>query len=117
MVCGLDITKWLAWFLNCFSRALDDSQDTISIVITKAKFWQKHAQIFLNQRQQKVINKLLDAGPDGFVGGLTTRKYVAMTRTSRATAFREISDLLEKKILKIRKGRGRSTSYDIKCED
>ena len=96
---------------------MEDSQDTISIAINKAKFWQKHAQTLLNQRQQKVINKLLDVGPDGFEGGLTTRKYVGMTKTSRATAFREISDLLEKKILKARKGKGRSVSYDIIIED
>lgn len=96
---------------------MDDSEDIISIVINKTKFWQKHAQTILNKRQQKVINKLLDLGPDGFTGGLTTRKYVTMTKISRVTAFREISDLLNKNILKAREKRGRSTSYDIKFED
>jgi Fic family protein len=114
---NLDITRWLVWFLKCFSKALDDSHDTILLVINKAKFWQKHAQALLNKRQQKVINKLLDLGPGGFAGGLTTRKYVAMTKTSRVTAFREILDLLNKNILKAREKKGRSTSYDLKIED
>jgi len=57
---------------------------------------------------------LLDAGEGQFLGGLTTRKYVSLTKTSRATAFREISDLVEKKVLEQNvKGKGRSVSYDL----
>jgi Fic family protein len=56
---------------------------------------------------------LLDAGPGGFEGGLTTRKYVGMTRTSRATAQREIADLVLKGVIVKRPGGGRSTSYKL----
>ena len=65
------------------------------------------------KRQRKVINRLLDSGEGGFQGGLTTRKYVSLTKVSRATAFREIADLVEKKILQQRSGGGRSVSYDL----
>ncbi len=72
-----DITPWLVWFLECFSRAIDRSELLLSGVIRKASFWRMHAQTSLNERQHKVINRLLDAGPNGFEGGLTTRKYAS----------------------------------------
>ena len=110
----IDITSWLLWFLECYSRAIKDSEVTISKVLQKAMFWQNHSQTILSKNQQKVINRLLDAGRDGFAGGLSTRKYVAMTRVSRATAYRDINDLLKKKLLVQRKAKGRSVSYDLK---
>ena len=79
----------------------------------KARFRDRHAVAGLNPRQQKVINKLLDAGPGGFEGGLTNRKYVSMTRTSRETAKRDIAALVQRRILVRNQGGGRSVSYDL----
>jgi Fic family protein len=107
----LDITGWLEWFLLCYLRALEDSEMAISKVLKKAEFWRVHAQTELNKNQRKVINKLLEVGPEGFEGGLTTRKYVSMTRTSRATAYRDIVDMVKKGILFSNKNKGRSVSY------
>jgi len=112
-----EITLWLKWFLECFQRAVVDSQTLISKVLSKAEFWQQHGQTTLNDRQRKVINRLLDAGRDGFEGGLTTRKYVSMARVSRATAFREISDLVEKRILFQNEGKGRNANYGIRWRE
>ena len=109
----LDITEWLIWFLSCFLRALEDSEATISRVLKISEFWQLHAQTALNKNQRKVINRLMDVGPGGFIGGLTTRKYTAMTGASRATAYRDISDLMTKSILTQNKGKGRSVSYNL----
>jgi len=109
----VDITKWLLWFLDCYSRAIKDSELAISKTLQKAAFWNKHVQTTLNRNQKKVINRLLDEGPYGFIGGLSTRKYVAMTRVSRATAYRDINNLLQKNILKQRSAKGRSVSYDL----
>jgi len=109
----LDITDWLVWFFNCYSRAINDSKVSISKSLQKAAFWQKNAQTILNKNQQKVINRLLDAGPGGFAGGLTTRKYVAIAKVSRATAYRDITDLVNKKILIQHKTKGRSVYYEI----
>lgn len=109
----LDITDWLLWFLGCFERAIARSDKLIGKVLRKARFWEIHNQTELNQRQRKVVNRLLDAGPGGFDGGLTTRKYAAMTKSSRATSYREITGLLEKKILLRNPGKGRSASYDL----
>jgi len=108
-----DVTEWLIWYLKCFMKAVMKSDKIIGRVLIKADFWQEHAQDQINDRQKKVLNRMLDAGPGGFEGGLTTRKYVGMNKVSRATAFREISDMVEKKILRQMPGKGRSVHYDL----
>lgn len=108
-----DITEWLHWFLGCFRRAVNRSKMLLGLVLLKAKFWQQHKTDQLNDRQRKVIDRLLDAGPGGFEGGLTTRKYVSMAKTSRATAYREITDLVNKGILTQNPGKGRNVSYEL----
>ncbi len=108
-----DITEWLVWFLECFSGAIESAEKTVHNILIKSAFWNRHSRTLLNERQQKVINRLLDAGKGGFEGGLTTRKYVSMARVSRATAQREIRDLVEKRVLAPNPGGGRSTSYDL----
>jgi len=109
----LDITEWLSWFLKCYAGAIEDSEASILKALQKAAFWQKHAQTILNKNQQKVINRLLEAGPGGFEGDLSTRKYVAMTKISRATAYRDMDDLVKKKILVRSRAKGRSVSYKL----
>ena len=111
-----DVTAWLSWFLSCFQRALERSENLLENVAMKARFWQRIGNIPLSEHQRKVVNRLLDAGPEGFKGGLTTRKFASITHVSRATAYREISDLLSKKILKQNPGQGRNVSYDLNME-
>lgn len=108
-----DCTEWLLWFIACLERALIESHTILKIVLQKAAFWKYHAETPVNMRQQKVLNRLLDAGQTGFEGGLSTRKYAGMTKVSRATAWREIEDLLQKKMLCPLPGKGRSTAYAI----
>jgi Fic family protein len=67
--------------------------------------------------EQRICAAHLDAGRDGFEGGLTTSKYVSMARVSRATAFREISDLVEKRILLQNEGRDRNANYGIRSRE
>jgi Fic family protein len=111
-----DITSWIKWFLECMSRAILDSGKLLSNVMLKARFWQHYAQTGLKERQSKIINRLLEAGPGGFEGGLTNRKYAAMGHVSKATAQRELADLMQKDILRLNPSRGRSTSYDLYWE-
>ena len=111
-----DITAWLVWFLNCYTRAVEGASSIISHVLVKAKFWQHFSQVSLNEKQRKVINLLLDTGNGNFVGGLTTRKYVSIAKVSRATAFRDISDLLDKKILIQTPSKGRNIRYELNFE-
>ncbi len=106
---SLDITNWLDWFLNCLLRALESSQDVLQAVIFKHDFLNRNALLLENDRQKKVINKLLD----GIEGKLTSSKWAKMNKCSQDTALRDIQDLIEKGILKKSKSGGRSTSYEI----
>ncbi len=108
-----DITEWLKWFLECMNRAILNSNTLLKKIMTKARVWKEFAQIKLNERQIKVINRLLDAGAGGFEGGLKNKKYMGIAHTSRATAQRELADLVNKGILIKMPGGGRSVSYNI----
>ncbi|MBW2370397.1 MAG: Fic family protein [Deltaproteobacteria bacterium] len=112
-----DITQWLNWFLMCMTRAILNANNLLSNVMQKTRFWKRHAQTQLNNRQRKVINRLLETGPGGFEGGITNRKYAGMAHVSRATAQRELADLVAKGILKPNPGGGRSASYDMVWDD
>lgn len=106
---SMDITNWLTWFLQCLNRALEASGETLAVVLKKARFWERHATTILNQRQQLMLNKLLD----GFEGKLNTSKWAKITKTSPDTALRDIQDLMNKRILIKELGGGRSTSYQL----
>lgn len=112
-----EITEWLIWFLECMSRAILRSNELLCTVMQKTRFWKRHAQTDLNDRQRKAINRLLEAGIGGFEGGMTNRKYAGMTHISRATAQRELADLVGKGILRANPGGGRSASYDLVWDD
>jgi len=111
--CRVNVAQWYLWFIKCVTAAIERSQDIIANVFMRVDFWNRHAQTQLNERQKKVLNRILEAGPGNFVGGLTTRKYASIAKVSRATAFREIADMLDKKILRKLPGRGRSVHYDL----
>jgi Fic family protein len=108
----LDATPWLQWFLVQMEAAAKSSEHTVNRVVSKAQFWARHAEVTLNERQKKALNVLLDAGPQGFVGGMTNKKYASLTRTSPATAQRDLADLVEKGCL-VLTGAGRSVRYEL----
>lgn len=105
----IDITAWLVWFLECLGRALDNSDTTIETVLQKARLWQQLSGIALNERQTKMLNRLLDT----FEGKLTTSKWARMTRCSQDTATRDIKQLIDHGVLQKDAGGGRSTSYSL----
>jgi len=107
-----DITGWLDWFLNVYAEACRATSKLVGDALARARFWSDHKAVALNERQRKVVNKILEAGPGRFEGGLTLRKYVSIVGTSRATAFRDIEDLVEKGLL-VAAGTGRGTRYDL----
>lgn len=108
-----DITGWLQWFLNMFIKSVENSKSLILKAIFVGDFYKFHAETIFNERQQKVIKKLLEHLPSDFTGGLTNKKYVSMTKTSPESAKRDIADLLNKRILLSNEGKGRSTSYRL----
>jgi Fic family protein len=104
-----DITGWLVWFLSCLENALINSTDMLDSVLTKARFWEKHIQTPLNDRQRLMLNKLLD----GFEGKLTSSKWARIAKCSQDTAIRDIQDLINKEILQKEAQGGRSTNYEL----
>ena len=107
-----DLTKWLSWFLSCHEHAMQESQATISKVMGVARFWQNVSHLDMNTRQRKALGKLLEAGEDGFEGGLTAKKYQGMSKGSRATVTRDLADLVEKGVLSM-EGERRTTKYKL----
>jgi Fic family protein len=105
----LDITPWLLWFLACLDRAFDRAERILADVLRKARFWREQEGQAFNERQRKVLNRLLD----GFEGKLTNAKWVALTKTSPDTALRDLRDLVERGVLAKDAGGGRSTSYSL----
>ncbi len=106
---SLDVTEWLTWFLDTLYQAVDQAQHTLDAVLAKARFWQRFAGTPMNERQVKLLNRLLD----GFEGKLTTSKWAAIARCSPDTALRDIGELLARSVLRKSAAGGRSTSYEL----
>jgi Fic family protein len=104
---NLDITNWIVWFLNCLINALKATDTILTRVLFKADFWQKHIHISINDRQSKLLNKLMD----GFDGKLTSSKWAKIAKCSKDSGVRDINDLIDKGILQKEAAGGRSTNY------
>jgi Fic family protein len=105
----MDVTPWMRWFLGCLDRAFDGAEATLATVLRKARFWESHAGESFNERQRKVVNRLLN----GFEGKLTSSKWAKLTKCSQDTASRDINDLIRRGILAKDAAGGRSTSYSL----
>jgi Fic family protein len=109
-----DLTPWIEWHLNILNNAMKQSLKNIEYLISKTKFWDIHRKQPLNERQIKVLNKILDMGNENFEGGLNTKKYISLTKVSKATAIRDITSLIEYGCIKQIDGTaGRNIRYEI----
>jgi Fic family protein len=106
---ALEITPWMEWFLGCLDRAFDGAEATLASVLRKARFWEVHAGESFNDRQRKVVNRLLN----GFEGKLTSSKWASLAKCSQDTANRDINDLVKRGVLVKDAAGGRSTSYSL----
>lgn len=106
---SMDVTLWLAWFFDALHRAVDQAQVTLDAVLAKARFWREWGATPFNERQVKLLNRLLD----GFDGKLTSGKWAAIAKCSSDTALRDINDLVARGVLRKAEGGGRSTSYEL----
>jgi Fic family protein len=107
---NLDITEWIKWFLNCLVNSLKSTDFLLIRVLCKADCWAKHPELVINERQKKLLNKLLD----GFDGKLTSSKWAKINKCSKDTAIRDINDLKDKNILQKEAAGGRSKTYELK---
>ena len=106
----LDITEWLVWFVACLDRAIAESEEMVTTVLSKHQFWYNHKDLVFNIRQVAMIDRLLT----GFEGKLTSSKWAKINKCSQDTALRDIQDLVKKQVLIKEAAGGRSTSYLMK---
>jgi Fic family protein len=111
---SLDITPWVRWFVGRVQAAFDAATGQMQQALAHGRYW---AQVNawhpgLSASQRKVLARLLEAEPEGFAGGMSTEKYVNLTGASRATAYRELTQLTELGLLE-RTGQGRGTRYRL----
>lgn len=92
-----------------FNKCFKATDFLLTRVLSKADFWNRHSVTIINERQRKLINKLLD----GFNGKLTSSKWAKIAECSKDTAIRDINDLINKNILKKETAGGRSTNYEL----
>ena len=105
----LDVTNWMAWFLDCLGRAIAGTEATLAAVFRKAQFWEKNSRKTFNDRQKLLLNKLLD----GFEGKLTSTKWAKIAKCSQDTAQRDNQRLIDQAVLSKDAAGGRSTSYSL----
>ena len=108
---GLEITGWMKYFANTIIEAQNNTIKRVDFYVAKAKFYQTYRDQF-NERQAKVIARMFREGIDGFKGGLSAQNYISISKTSRATATRDLHDLVEKGALS-KTGELRHTRYHL----
>jgi Fic family protein len=109
---SLKITSWIHYFVSMALDAQMEAGEQIDFTLRKTKFFARF-QSQLNDRQLRVIRRILEEGPRGFEGGMSPRKYIVITGTSKPTATRDLQELVEKGVL-ISLGAGRGRNYQIK---
>jgi len=112
-----DFTQWIQWHTRILATSIDMGLKKVDIVVQKAKFYNRVNQEELNSRQIKVLNKLLEYPKGEFTGGLSTKKYMGMTKASKPTAVRDIQKLVSLGYLRQIEGTaGRSVKYELVFE-
>jgi Fic family protein len=110
----LDVTAWIIWFLQTLNSSLQEAHKLIDATFSKKRFWQRFAQENFLPEQRKVLNRLLDGGEKSFEDGISAAQYQKVTKVSKASATRHLTDLLSKGCLQKTASGGRSTRYKIK---
>lgn len=109
---GVDVTAWARWFVRQCTAAFEAASQTMDEAIEKRRFWRRHEGSRLHERQRKVLERLLDDGDGGFLGGLNAEKYMKMTGVSKATATRDLTDMLARGQL-LSQGLGKALRYYV----
>lgn len=108
-----EITDWITWFVDLVLEGQQRAENQIDFTLRKVKFFDRFDEV-LNERQRKVVTRMLAFGPDGFEGGMNARKYIAIAKTSKATATRDMQNLLEiGAFVHLGTAGGRSTRYRL----
>ncbi len=109
--CSADISEWVFWFSRMLLHAQEQAETKIEFTLKKTKLLDR-VRGQLNNRQLKMLHRMLKEGSGGFQGGMSTKKYMAIAKTSKPTATRDLQDLVAKEVF-IPAGGGRSTHYQV----
>lgn len=109
-----EITDWLVYFAETVLEAQNNTNKRVEFYVAKTRFYER-LRDQLNDRQQKAITRMFKEGIDGFKGGLSAENYISITRAARATATRDLQDLVAKGAL-TRTGEPRHTRYHLKLD-
>lgn len=109
---NMDVTPWVLWFVACVEKACNATFEQMQAALAKNRYWAEvnNSHPSLSASQRKALGRLFDAQPDDLAGGMSTEKYVHLTSVSRATAYRELTELAELGLLN-KTGQGRGTRY------
>lgn len=107
-----DLTEWVEWFAHQWAAACQYTSGVMDQAILKRRFWETHTNTALQERQRKVLQRLLDDGDGGFLGGLNAEKYIKMTGVSKATATRDLTQMVSDGQLRSH-GAGKAIRYHI----
>jgi Fic family protein len=107
----LEVQDWVEFFSSIVLQAHEESMSLLYFLIEKSKML-KRLSGQINPRQTKVLLRMFEEGPSGFKGGLSAENYIAITKTSRPTATRDLTDLVEKGAL-VKSGELRHTRYRL----
>ena len=105
------ITPWVRWFVDTALEAQIQAEEQIDFTLKKTRLFDRFRGR-LNERQLQILRRMLAEGPKGFEGGMSAKKYMAVTGASKATATRDLQDLVEQGVL-VPSGGGRSTRYNV----
>ncbi|MEQ1517248.1 MAG: DUF4172 domain-containing protein [Usitatibacteraceae bacterium] len=106
------LETWLKWLLGTLQQSCLHASTLIDEALDRARFWSQHKHVSLNERQRKLLTRMLDAGPGRFEGGMTPRKAQSLTGAAGATVTRDLTELVERGLM-VRRGAGRSTHYEL----
>lgn len=109
-----EITNWIIYFAKTILEAQNNTIELIQFIIKKTKFYDK-IKNELNERQLKVISRILEEGIEGFKGGLSAKNYKAITQTSLSTVTRDLQDLIRKNVM-FSTGARKGTRYYLKID-
>jgi Fic family protein len=109
-----EITAWLVYFADTVLQAQDTTRRMIDFLIQKTKLYDRVKSQF-NERQEKALARVFRDGVEGFKGGLSAENYISITGAARATATRDLQDLVDKGVL-TRTGALKSTRYHLNIE-
>ena len=109
---SLDVNIWLDYFADTVIKAQKIAKQEVDFVLAKTRFYEAYGDQ-LNDRQARLVSRVFAEGRKGFEGGITTKKYEAITKCPNRTASRDLSDLVTKGIIIPLPGGGRTTRYEL----